>query len=155
MLLRAIFAVLALPGIFAGLIPLLIVQSDKGRGSGYSIGGALMVIGIGILLSCVRDFLVIGKGTLAPWDAPKRLVVVGLYRFVRNPMYVGIITLLIGWCLWSGSKWLWVYLVVLTVAFHLRIVLYEEPRLAREFPEDWILYRERVNRWILWLGGRR
>ena len=148
MFFRAIFAVLSLPGVFAGLIPWLIIQSDNARGRGHSTGFLLMAIGTAILLWCVRDFLVIGKGTLAPWDAPTRLVVVGLYRYVRNPMYVGVIIFLIGWCVWSGSKWLWAYLVVLTVGFHLRVVLYEEPRLEREFAEDWKNYRKRVGRWL-------
>ena len=148
MLVRAIFAVLVLPGVFAGLIPWWIVQSDPARSRGLTAGTALMIVGVGILFWCVRDFLVVGKGTLAPWDAPKRLVIVGLYRFVRNPMYVGIILLLAGWCLRSGSKWLWAYLVVLTIAFHLRVVLFEEPWLAREFPDDWNAYTRKVRRWL-------
>jgi protein-S-isoprenylcysteine O-methyltransferase Ste14 len=95
----------------------------------------------------VRDFYVAGKGTLAPWDPPKHLVVVGLYCFVRNPMYVGILIFLIGWALVMGSRWLAAYAVVLAIAFHLRVVLYEEPRLRRHFPEEWDAYAAAVSRW--------
>ena len=58
-----------------------------------------------MLLWCVRDFYVSGRGTLAPLDPPKRVVIVGLYRFVRNPMYVAVLTILVGWALLYGS-WL-------------------------------------------------
>ena len=96
----------------------------------------------------MRDFLVSGRGTLAPWDPPKRLVVVGLYRFVRNPMYLSIMILLLGWSLFAGSWWLAAYAAVLAVSFHLRVVLYEEPRLEHNFGAEWTRYRTAVPRWI-------
>ncbi|MCI0366495.1 MAG: hypothetical protein L0219_21750, partial [Phycisphaerales bacterium] len=100
---RALVAFLILPGTFAGLIPAWIVSRDRWRGHGLAIGMVPLVIGAVILLGCVRDFYVAGKGTLAPWDPPKQLVITGLYRFVRNPMYVGVLLLLIGWTLLAGS----------------------------------------------------
>lgn len=145
---RALFAFLVLPGSFAGVIPALLVSSDAKRGHGWKFGWAFVVIGILLLLWCVRDFYVIGKGTLAPWDPPKRLVVVGLYRFVRNPMYVAILILLIGWSITAGSALLAAYTVVLAAAFHLRVVLYEERRLQTLFAPDWQAYRLAVPRWI-------
>jgi protein-S-isoprenylcysteine O-methyltransferase Ste14 len=66
-----------------------------------------------VLLWCVRDFYVSGRGTLAPWDPPKHLVVVGLYRFTRNPMYIGVLMVVGGWGLRAGSPVLGMYLVVL------------------------------------------
>jgi protein-S-isoprenylcysteine O-methyltransferase Ste14 len=146
---RALASFLALPGIVAGLLPWLIVTNDPGRGDGWYLPGLVLSgAGLAVLLWCVRDFYVTGKGTLAPWDPPKTLVRVGLYRFVRNPMYVGVITLVTGWSLLSGSRHLAVYAVALMALFHARVVLFEEPWLARTFPDAWALYRASVPRWI-------
>jgi len=149
MLGRALFAFLTLPGVFAGVIPALIIQADTQRRRGLPIGYALIAIGFFLLLWCVRDFLVSGRGTLAPWDPPKHLVIVGLYRFTRNPMYVSITLLLCGWILAAGSIWLAWYTLVLVVGFHLRVVLYEEPRLAKQFGDEWKNYSASVPRWFL------
>ena len=146
--LRALAAFLALPGTFAGLIPAWIVSGDPWRTGGFTSGIALLAVGALILLWCVRDFYVAGKGTLAPWDPPKHLVIVGLYRFVRNPMYVGVLVLLSGWALGAGSWMLACYTALLGVAFHLRVVLFEEPRLRRLFPEEWGPYAGTVPRWL-------
>jgi protein-S-isoprenylcysteine O-methyltransferase Ste14 len=146
--LRALISFLVLPGTFAGLIPAWIVSTDRGRGHGFILGAVPLAIGVAMLLWCVRDFYVSGKGTLAPWDPPKRLVIVGLYRFTRNPMYVGISLLLVGWSLLTASPWLAGYTVVLAIAFHLRVVLYEEPRLKKQFGEEWVTYAGTVPRWL-------
>jgi len=149
MLGRAILAFVTLPGVFAGVIPALISSADKRSWQGFPAGYVLVVIGLFLLLWCVRDFLVSGQGTLSPWDPPKHLVVVGLYHFTRNPMYVSICLLLIGWILVAGSLWLAGYSLVLTTGFHLRVVLYEEPRLAKLFGEEWKAYAAAVPRWFL------
>ena len=107
-----------------------------------------MAAGLCILLWCVRDFYVAGKGTLAPWDPPTTLVRAGLYRFTRNPMYVGVLTLVSGWTLSSGSRTLAVYTAGLALAFHLRVIFYEEPWLQRQFPNEWQAYRAKVSRWL-------
>jgi protein-S-isoprenylcysteine O-methyltransferase Ste14 len=151
---RALASFLALPGVVAGLVPWLIVSNDRGRGEGWSAAGLVVSgAGLALLLWCVRDFYVTGKGTLAPWDPPKTLVRVGLYRFVRNPMYVGVITLVSGWSLLSGSRRLAIYALGLMALFHARVVLFEEPWLARTFPEAWERYRASVPRWIPRLSG--
>ncbi|HVM98195.1 MAG TPA: methyltransferase [Candidatus Acidoferrales bacterium] len=147
MFLRALFAFLVLPGVVGGLLPWLIVAGDPARGQGWRIGAVVLLLGLMILLWCVRDFYVSGKGTLAPWDPPKHLVVVGLYRFCRNPMYVGVLTLVAGWSLLAASRRLAIYTVILGLGFHLRVLFYEEPTLARLFPDAWQLYRASVNRW--------
>ena len=152
--LRALAALLVLPGTFAGIIPALIASADHWRGNGHAAGMAPLVAGILILLWCVRDFYVAGKGTLAPWDPPKHLVVIGLYRFVRNPMYVGLILLLIGWALLAGSFLLGGYALFFAIAFHLRVVLYEEPRLKKQLPEEWSVYSATVPRWLPRLRGK-
>ena len=152
--LRALAALLILPGTFAGIIPALVVSADRWRGAGHPAGMAPLVAGVIILLWCVRDFYVAGKGTLAPWDPPKRLVIIGLYRFVRNPMYVGLLFLLVGWALITGSPLLGGYAIFFAIAFHLRVILYEEPRLKKQFPEDWATYSTAVPRWIPQLRGK-
>ena len=149
LLLRALIAFLVLPGTFAGLIPAWIVSADRWRGEPFKLGLVPLAAGSLILLWCIRDFYVAGKGTLAPWDPPKKLVTVGLYRFTRNPMYVGILLLLAGWIGLAGSPLLAGYTVVLAIAFHLRVVLYQEPRLAQQFTEQWFAYVASVPRWLI------
>lgn len=145
---RALLAFLMLPGVVGGLLPWWIVNGDRHRGGGWPLlGGLLMALGLCTLLWCVRDFYVAGKGTLAPWDPPRRLVVVGLYRFMRNPMYVALVTLVSGWSVAAGSSNLALYAVVIAVAFHLRVLLYEEPRLRALFGEDYARYCAAVPRW--------
>jgi protein-S-isoprenylcysteine O-methyltransferase Ste14 len=145
---RALLAFLALPVVVAGLVPWLLLGSDHWRGHGTVLGWPVLFLSGCVLLWCVRDFYTIGKGTLAPWDPPKRLVVVGLYRVVRNPMYIGVLGLVAGWSLIEGSPVLGIYTMMLAVAFHLRVVFYEEPRLARQFGSDWLRYQTSVRRWL-------
>src|SRR5215467_4884109 len=97
MLIRAIAAFLALPGIVAFAIP-IVIGTRAGRPAHY-VAPAVAVLGLGtlLLLWCVREFYVAGRGTLAPWSPPKRLVTSGPYRFSRNPMYLGVTTILVGW----------------------------------------------------------
>lgn len=97
---------------------------------------------------CVRDFYVAGKGTLAPWAPPAMLVERGLYRYTRNPMYASVILMLVGWAIAFNSFGLWIYLLIATVAFHLRVTLGEEPWLARVHGEQWSQYARRVPRWF-------
>src|SRR5688572_7186361 len=97
MLARAFMAFVALPGVVAGLVPALIAVSEARRDGYWTFGFVPLGLGLVLLIWCVRDFFVSGRGTLAPWDPPKHLVVVGLYRFVRNPMYVAVLMVLAGW----------------------------------------------------------
>ncbi len=96
----------------------------------------------------MRDFYVIGRGTLAPWAPPRRLVVVGLYRLTRHPMYVGVLTLVAGIAAWRASPVVAGYAAALALVFHLRVVLDEEPVMARRFGDEWTAYRARVRRWL-------
>jgi len=147
MFLRALAAFLILPGLAAFIAPPLLAQFDPWRGADFPPGGLVVALGVLVLLWCVRDFYVAGKGTLAPWDPPKRLVVVGLYRVVRNPMYVGVLTLVAGWALLLTSPLLAAYALALALAFHLRVVYAEEPWLEKRFGGDWLRYRAQVGRW--------
>lgn len=145
---RALLAFLALPGIVAFVVPLLIASADASNRSVSTSGVPVVLTGILLLLWCVRDFFVIGKGTLAPWDPPKRLVMVGLYRHVRNPMYVSVVVLVTGWALVFTSRQLAAYAIILALGFHVRVLVHEEPRLARQFGDDWRDYRAHVRRWL-------
>jgi protein-S-isoprenylcysteine O-methyltransferase Ste14 len=145
---RALLSFLVLPGLFALLLPSLLVRADRWRGGGWAGGGIVLTVGLAVLLWCVRDFYASGRGTLAPWDPPRRLVVVGLYRFMRNPMYVGVLMLVAGWGLVAGSPLIGAYAAVLAVGFHLRVVTFEEPWLERTFGEQWACYKAGVPRWL-------
>jgi protein-S-isoprenylcysteine O-methyltransferase Ste14 len=149
--LRALFAFLALPGMVAFVLPALLVPRNAAR-TFHLTGIVPFVAGVVVLVWCVRDFSVAGRGTLAPWDPPRRLVSVGLYRFSRNPMYVGVVLILIGWTAGFRTPALAVYTIVIPVLFHLRVLLHEEPWLARTFPEEWSAYKSSVPRWIFSLG---
>ncbi len=145
---KAILAVLALPGIVAGLVPYILVNLDPWRKDGVKAGFIVLFVGLIGFLWCVRDFHVAGEGTLAPWAPPEQLVINGPYRFMRNPMYVSVLMIIAGWGLAVGSPLLAIYLLGLGIAFHLRVVLYEEPRLARQFGSEWVAYAAHVPRWI-------
>ena len=155
MFFRALLAFLILPFLVAGLIPLVLAAIDLWRGHGFLFSGILVAgLGLLVLLCCVRDFYISGKGTLAPWDPPKHLVTVGLYRYSRNPMYIGVLTLIGGWALLTASPLLASYLLLFAVIFHLRVLLYEEPWLSNRFGAEWISYRANTPRWIRIIGLR-
>ena len=145
---RALIAFLALPGMVAFVVPIAWLWLTGHTSLEQPLG--LVSLGVGLLglLSCVRDFFVAGKGTLAPWAPPSRLVVIGLYRYSRNPMYVAVILILLGWAISFASRGLLFYSLMVAGAFHLRVTLAEEPWLARQFGGDWEEYRSRVPRWL-------
>lgn len=144
---RALVAFLLLPGVVAFVVPLLLLTPRNGE---FSNLWALIPLGIGMatLFSCVREFYVAGTGTLAPWSPPTSLVTSGLYRRSRNPMYVGVVLILAGWATGFRSGTLALYALVVLIAFHLRVVLYEEPWLARTFTSSWFEYQARTPRWL-------
>jgi protein-S-isoprenylcysteine O-methyltransferase Ste14 len=146
---RALLAFLALPGIVAFAVPMMWLAATFRMQLARPLGLVPLVVGTVALLWCVRDFYVAGRGTLAPWAPPKRLVVVGLYRYSRNPMYVAVILILIGWPASFDQPWLWLYAAAVALAVHLRVVLGEEPWLARTHGEQWHAYAARVPRWLL------
>jgi protein-S-isoprenylcysteine O-methyltransferase Ste14 len=146
--LKAVLAFLALPGMVAFVIPLLLITPASRRQWVEPWGLATLIPGLIVLALTVREFYVAGRGTLAPWSPPKTLVVSGLYRYSRNPMYVGVLLILIGWAIGLWSRPLAIYAACVAVVFHLRVLLYEEPILARTQPDAWAGYRGRVRRWL-------
>jgi protein-S-isoprenylcysteine O-methyltransferase Ste14 len=143
---RSLLSFAALPGVVAFVVPLLLLRR---AGETFRLP-ALIPLGLGlaVLLWCVHDFHTRGLGTLAPWDPPRRLVISGPYRYSRNPMYVGVLLILLGWSLAFVSRGHLIYAVVMGVVFHLRVVFFEEPWLAKTHGTDWIAYRANVNRWL-------
>ena len=86
--------------------------------------------------------------TVAPWAPPRKLVTSGPYRFSRNPMYIGVIVVLLGWAALLRSRTLLVYALAVEIAVHLRVLVSEEPWARRTFGADWEDYRARVPRWL-------
>ena len=153
---RALLAFLALPGLAAGLAPLIIAYVDPWRrGQLWPPGLVVMIGGALILLWCVQDFYISGKGTLAPWAPPKHLVIVGLYRLTRNPMYIGVLVLVFGWALYLQAPFLAGYLILLALGFHIRIIRPEEPWLDSQFGPAWHAYKASVPRWVPWNRSRQ
>jgi len=148
MLARAVFAVIALPGVVAVAIPLALVWGGRSQWQFQPVGLIPLFLG-GLLLGwCVREFYTAGKGTLAPWSPPKHMVVSGPYRLCRNPMYVAVGLVLVGWAALFRSSALVIYAVIVSMAFHLRVLYWEEPWLLRTFGPAWDTYRMRTKRWL-------
>lgn len=148
MFVRALIAFLLLPGIVAFLIPVIWLLYTGHVYLIHPYGLVLLAPGLFGLLWCVRDFYVAGKGTLAPWAPTKRLVSVGLYRYSRNPMYISVVLILLGWASSFGSSILYIYALVVFTVFHLRVVYGEEPWLAQVHGSEWEHYINKVPRWF-------
>ena len=151
---RNLFFTIVQPGIVAGLIPYSIVGDrvnrifDEGWQLHQFCGTIVFLIGFSIMLWCIISFAVKGRGTLSPADPTKKLVVSRLYNFSRNPMYVGVILILIGEAIFFQSTILWIYLLFVFVMFHIFIIYIEEPRLKKDFGAEYELYCQKVNRWF-------
>jgi len=149
--LKSLFFLVLVPGMLIGYFPYLISTTDSelfAPGVIAYLAFPLWLIGGVSMLWCFWSFLVNGRGTPAPIDPPKELVAVGLYRFVRNPMYVAGIVALIGWILWSPSLPLIVAPFVFFIAAHLFVTGYEEPTLKKKFGAAYADYFKRIPRWI-------
>ncbi|MCJ7545398.1 MAG: isoprenylcysteine carboxylmethyltransferase family protein [Deltaproteobacteria bacterium] len=155
MLIKALLAFLALPGIFGILMPVALGIADPWRSTGYFAGAVVIALGVIVLIWCVRDFYISGKGTLAPWAPPRKLVIIGLYKYTRNPMYIGVLLIVSGITLFAGSPIVLGYFVLLALGFHLRVIWHEEMWLATHFGVEWIKYKESVSRWLPRITKRR
>jgi protein-S-isoprenylcysteine O-methyltransferase Ste14 len=110
-------------------------------------GLVVTAAGAAIALWCILSFVILGRGTPAPFDPPRRLVVRGPYRYVRNPMYLGAGLALGGAALVYETRLLWAYAGGFLGVMHLFVVLYEEPLLRHTFGEDYGAYCRQVRRW--------
>lgn len=154
LVLRNLFFTILQPGVVGGLIPYLLVRGDQtvlfsGWWTIWQYAGALITVsGFFIILVCIVRFATEGKGTLSPLDPTKKLVAGGLYKYSRNPMYVGMILLLTGETLIFQSFVLAGYTILVFIAFNLFIMLHEEPRLRRDFGNEYGEYCQKVRRWL-------
>jgi protein-S-isoprenylcysteine O-methyltransferase Ste14 len=134
----------------AGYIPLALLRQGPRIETGLLAYLALPLWAMGgvILLWSFWNFLHEGRGTPAPVDPPKELVAVGFYRYVRNPMYVGVLAANLGHFFWFGYWSLLIYTLVVFVAFNTFVAYYEEPTLRRKFGAAYEDYLRNVPRWI-------
>jgi protein-S-isoprenylcysteine O-methyltransferase Ste14 len=152
LLLRNMFFTVFIPGTVTVVVPYFIVSGNHGAGRTpdhpVSWLGLLPVgAGAAVLFRCIWDFAVTGRGTLAPVDPPTRLVVRGPYRYVRNPMYLGVLCILTGEAWLFASSALLIYAAAVLACFYSFVVLYEEPALRRKFGESYEQYARTVHRW--------
>ncbi len=149
---RSLAWTVLLPGLFAGYLPwrffgLAHVQLSL-QSPVHVLG--LLCIGLGAVLlgTCIWEFARTGRGTLAPVDPPRELVVRGLYRYVRNPMYLSVTVMVLGEFLLTWSRPLLVYWAAWFVAVNLFVIGYEEPTLRRRFGVAYDHYTQQVGRWL-------
>jgi len=141
------------PGVVAGLIPYWIsgwrLEPPLGGIEPVRwVGVVLLLLGAVLLAETFARFALVGRGTPAPVYPTETLVVTGSYRFVRNPMYVAVVSLILGQALLFGNLAVLAYGAVIWLTVHLFVISYEEPTLAREFGAQYERYRANVRRWI-------
>jgi protein-S-isoprenylcysteine O-methyltransferase Ste14 len=141
------------PGTVAGLVPWWIsgwrVRAEfPGLIALQAVGGVVGLAGLTIVVDSFARFALVGRGTPAPVAPPRRLVVTGLYRHVRNPMYVGVLAMIVGEAALFADARLVAYALVVWAGFHTFVLAYEEPALRRAFPDDYAAYTAVVPRWI-------
>ena len=151
--LRSLFFTLVLPGSVTLAIPYFLLNSGVEpiliRLELFRLVEVdSILIGVVILFRCIWDFAVTGHGTVAPVDPPTTLVVRGFYRYVRNPIYVGVLLIVLGEAIFFESIRLVIYMVLLWLFFHLFVVFDEEPTLRRKFGAPYDVYLHTVGRWL-------
>lgn len=152
--LRNLFFTLLQPGLVAGAFPYVIAKMEfetvfeSPMGVLKVIGLIVCIVGVVITCHCIFKFATEGHGTLSPADPTTRLVIKGLYKYSRNPMYVGVMMILLGECLFTLNLNLLLYSILIFTAFNLFIIYWEEPRLTKDFGEEYITYQKQVRRWI-------
>lgn len=150
--LRTVLFTILVPGTELVLIPLVVVYFDLGPrlelGAARYLGLGPLLVGLAIILRCFADFIRRGRGTPAVYDPPRELVVAGLYRYVRNPQYVGVVLVILGAALLTEMAALFGYAAFMALGYHLFVQYYEEPTLGRLFGEPYARYRQAVPRWV-------
>ena len=140
------------PGTIAGYLPFYIAGGTARWPDSLTslrwFGMAPILVGIGIYLSTSWHFGTKGAGTPAPYDAPRKLVISGLHRWSRNPMYIGVMSCILGEAMLWHSRAVLTYLPVVWLAFHLRVLSYEEPTLRGLFGAEFERYVATVPRWF-------
>jgi protein-S-isoprenylcysteine O-methyltransferase Ste14 len=145
LLLKNLLFTLIVPGTVAVYLRLRITRDHSPV---FRAGYALLLLDGFIYAWHVWDFAAFGRATPAPIDAPKKLVVRGLYRSSRNPMYLGVLTTILGWAVLFGSFYVVLYALVIVACFQAFILSYEEPRLRAEFGDEYERHCAGVGRWF-------
>lgn len=152
LIIRSLLWTTLIPGLFAGYVPWRYFGLSQVRLDLFNpthIAGLLCIAaGTLLLATCIFEFARSGRGTLSPVDPPRHLVVRGLYRYVRNPMYLSVTTIVLGEALISRSIALAVYWAIWFAAVNLFVLGYEEPTLREQFGASYDEYTRRVGRWI-------
>lgn len=150
--LKTLIFTILVPGTVAGMVPWLLLQSSEEAAhltpSLWLIGLLPLLLGVGLYFWCAGAFTFIGKGTPAPIDAPIFLVREGPYQWVRNPMYLAVLSVIIGEAILFHSLLLVGYALLVGVAVHLFVVFFEESSLRRQFGESYETYLRTVPRWL-------
>ena len=152
--LRNLFFTILQPGIVAGLIPYFIIRRSLSTSieqpfSLYQyLGSMIFILGFMLMLICIANFAIRGRGTLSPVDPTKKLVIGGPYKFSRNPMYVGVMMILIGESIFFQSTATCIYSLVIFIAFYTFVVFFEEPYLRERFGDEYNRYVRNVRRWV-------
>lgn len=146
LLLKNLLFTLVVPGTVSVWIPWFLVRGQEA--SALLPAVPVFAIGAAIYAWTVYNFAVIGRATPAPIDAPRRLVVRGPHRFVRNPMYLGVLAVVAGWAIAFRSLPLLAYMLLVALAFHSAVLLVEEPALRKQFGAEYAAYCRSVRRWI-------
>lgn len=146
LLIRSVISVLALPVMLAGVLPGRSARASEADRNGDRT--ELDRPGFVLAVGAIRRFSTEGEGTLAPWDPSRRLVVQGTYRDVRNPMISGVLSILAGEAIFSGSLPILKWFALFAVLNAIYIPLIEEPRLVGRFGHDYLAYKENVPRWV-------
>jgi protein-S-isoprenylcysteine O-methyltransferase Ste14 len=124
------------------------IQAPGSAGPMQLAGAAVSVLGASVALACIITFVVVGQGTPAPFDPPRRLVVTGPYRWVRNPMYLSAAIAMAGAALYYESAALGGYVGVFLAVMQVFVVVHEEPTLRRSFEGEYDAYCHHVRRWL-------
>jgi protein-S-isoprenylcysteine O-methyltransferase Ste14 len=136
--------------IVAGIVPWLLTRwdADPQPLALRILGVALLLVGGALVVETTTRFALHGRGTPAPWAPPERFVERGSYRFVRSPMYLGVLLLVVGQALLLGREILFAWAAAAWLIFTAFLAFYEEPQLRRRFGATYDDYRRRVKRWI-------
>jgi len=146
-----LFTVFGGPGIVLVYLPLWLTPFRVPAGEPWwqmVLAGVLIAAGVAPLVESARRFILAGRGTLVPTAPTEHLVVSGFYRFVRNPMYVGVLMVLAGETVLFERRVMVAYLAIVWLATHLFVCLYEEPTLTRRYGGEYLRFKQNVPRWV-------